>query len=53
MPLLIAMILAIPMLIWMTETKKQKTVEELTQHIRLAQEQLKEDRAHRINMMNR
>lgn len=40
------------MLIWMTEPKKQKTIEELTEHIRLVQAQLAEDRAHRINTLN-
>lgn len=52
MPLIIAIVLAIPMLIWMTEPKKQKTIEELTEHIRLVKAQLADDRAHRANTLN-
>ena len=52
MPLIIAIILAIPMLIWMIEPKEQKTIAELTEHIRLVQAQLADDRAHRANTLN-
>lgn len=49
MPILIALLLAIPVLFHMTEPRKKLTIEEMNAHITKIHEDIRQERLHLLN----